>query len=145
MDLNEKIKKIEALIAGAKSEGERHAAALAKNRLLDRVKEEALTKPTEYTVPLGNFWRKKLFLALCNKHKIRAYRYKRQKHTTAMIRAAPTLVDEVLWPEFKKYSTLLEELVGEIINDLISQIHDVKEEEIIIVGELPTSIEVPRS
>ncbi len=36
----------------------------------------------------------------------------------------------------KKYSALLEELVEEIITDLISQIHDVKEDEIVIAGEL---------
>jgi hypothetical protein len=54
-----------------------------------------------------------------------------------MVRAEPSFVEGVLWPEFKKYSALLEELVGEIIDGLISQIHDVKEDEIVIVGELP--------
>jgi len=60
-----------------------------------------------------------------------------------MIRAIPTFVDNVLWPEFKKYSTLLEELVEEIINDLIAQIHDVKEDEIVIAGELLAAIGAP--
>ena len=137
MDLHNKIKKIEALIAGAKSDGERQAAALAKNRILDRFQVEVATKLVEYTVPLGNHWKKKLFIALCSKHQLQTYRYKRQKYTTAMVRANPTFVEEILWPEFKKYSALLEELVGEIIDDLISQIHDVKEEEIVIAGELP--------
>jgi hypothetical protein len=137
MDWHAKIKKIEALIAGAKSEGERKAAALAKNRILERVKEEVAAQPTEYTVPLGNYWKKKLFVALCNKHQLRTYRYKRQKYTTAMIRANPNFVNNVLWPEFKKYSSLLEELVEDIISDLIAQIHDVKEDEIVIAGELP--------
>ena len=137
MDLHDKIKKIEALIAGAKSDGERQAAALAKNRILERFQVEVAAKPVEYTVPLGNHWKKKLFVALCSKHQLRTYRYKRQKYTTAMVRANPTFMEEILWPEFKKYSALLEELVGEIIDDLISQIHDVKEEEIVIAGELP--------
>jgi hypothetical protein len=137
MDLHDKIKKIEALIAGAKSDGERQAAALAKNRILERFQAEVAVKPIEYNVPLGNHWKKKLFVALCSKHKLRPYRYKRQKHTTVMVRAEPSFVEGVLWPEFKKYSALLEELVGEIIDGLISQIHDVKEDEIVIVGELP--------
>ena len=137
MDLHDKIKKIEALIAGAKSDGEREAAALAKNRILERFQAEVAVKPVEYNVPLGNHWKKKLFVALCSKHKLRTYRYKRQKHTTAMVRADPSFVEGVLWPEYKKYSALLEELVGEIIDGLISQIHDVKEDEIEIVGELP--------
>jgi hypothetical protein len=137
MDFLDKIKKIEALIAGAKSDGERQAAALAKNRILERFQVKVTVKPVEYNVPLGNQWKKKLFVALCGKHEIQTYRYKRQKYTTAMLRADPTFVEEVLWPEFKKYSALLEELVGEIIDSLISQIHDVKEDEIVIAGQLP--------
>lgn len=136
MDLQEKIKKIEALIASTKSDGEKQAAALAKNRLLERHQLEVGAKPIEYTVPLGNHWKKRLFVALCNKHQIRTYRYKRQKYTTTMLRASPTLVDNVLWPEFKKYSSMLEELVEDIVNGLISQIHDVKEDEIVVAGEL---------
>src|ERR1044071_7819113 len=104
MDLHDKIKKIEALIAGAKSDGERQAAALAKNRILERFQAEVAVKPIEYNVPLGNHWNKKLFVALCSKHKLRPYRYKRQKHTTVMVRAEPSFVEGVLWPEFKKYS-----------------------------------------
>ena len=139
MDLHEKIKKIEALIAGAKSEGERQAAALAKKRINDRLREQKAVEPIEYNVPLGNHWKKKLFVTLCCKHQIRTYRYKRQKYTTTMIRASPDLVENVLWPEFKKYSSMLEDLVGEIMNDIISQIHDVKEDEVIIAGELPVA------
>jgi hypothetical protein len=100
---------------------------------------ESASKPIEYTVPLGNQWKKKLFVALCNKHQIRTYRYKRQKYTTTMLRANPAVVENILWPEFNKYSAMLEELVGDIVNDLISQIHDVKEDEIVIAGELPAN------
>jgi hypothetical protein len=139
MDLQDKIKKIEALIASSKSDGERQAAALAKSRLLERHHVEIVTKPIEYTVPLGNLWKKKLFVALCNKHQIRTYRYKRQKYTTTMLRANPTVVENFLWPEFNKYSAMLEELVEDIVNNLISQIHDVKMEETVIVGELPVN------
>ena len=138
MDLHAKIKKIEALIAGGKSEGERQAAELAKNRILERFHLEEAAKPIEYTVPLSNYWKKKLFVALCNKYQIRTYRYKRQKYTTTMLRANPHFVDNVLWPEFNKYSAMLEELIEVIINDLISQIHEVKEEEVVVMGELPS-------
>ncbi len=138
MDLQDKIKKIEALIASSKSDGEKQAAALAKSRLLERHHVE-VSKPIEYTVPLGNLWKKKLFVALCNKHQIRTYRYKRQKYTTTMLRAYPSVVENILWPEFNRYSVMLEELVQEIVNDLISKIHDVKEDEIVISGELPVN------
>lgn len=137
MNWQDKIKKIEALIAEGKTDGERQAALLAKNRLLERIQEEKSEILKEYSVPLGNHWRKKLFVAICNKYQVRAYRYKRQKHTTAMIRTTPRMVDQLLIPEFKKYSKLLEDLVQEIMDDLIAKIHDVKEEEVEISGELP--------
>jgi len=141
MNWQDKIKKIEALIAGSKTEGERDAAALARERLLERIQEEKATAAVEYTVPLGNHWRKKLFIAICSKYQVRTYRYKRQKYTTVMIRQSPRFVDQVLVPEFKKYSELLEGLVNEIMEEIIAKIHDVKEEEIVIAGELPCSKE----
>lgn len=137
MDLQEKIRKIEALIASSKSDGERQAAELAKNRILERRQQEAAEKPIEYKVPLANHWKKKLFVALCNKHQIKTYRYKKQKYTTVMLRASPAFVKGVLWPEYLKYSNLLEDLIQDVICDLINQIHEVKEEEeIVIAGEL---------
>lgn len=140
MDFLDKIRKIEALIASSKHEGEKLAAAHARARLLDSLHASKAAKPIEYTAPLGNPWRKRLFIALCSKYEIRTYRYKRQKHTTAMFRATPDFVETILMPEFKKYSVMLEELVEEIINGLISQIHDVKEEEMVIVGELSADL-----
>ena len=115
MDLHDKIKKIEALIAGAKSDGEREAAALAKNRILERFQAEVAVKPVEYNVPLGNHWKKKLFVALCSKHKLRTYRYKRQKHTTAMVRADPSFVEGVLWPEYKNIQLCLKSLLEKLL------------------------------
>jgi hypothetical protein len=136
MDLFEKIRKIEALIASSKSDGERQAAELAKNRILDRHQQEVAAKPVEYKVSLDNHWKKKLLVALCNKYKIRTYRYKGQKHTTVRFWAISSFIDTVLWPEFKKYADLLEDLVQEIVTGLIDQIHEVKEDEVMIAGEL---------
>ena len=48
-------------------------------------------------------------------------------------------MDEVLWPEFQKYSKILEDLTNEIMEDLISKIHKTDEEEVIMSGELLTS------
>jgi hypothetical protein len=134
MDIADKIRKIEALIAGAKSDGERHAAEFAKQRLQEKV----IAQPIEYTVRLHSRWEKKLFVAICKKHTIQTYRYARQKYTTAMVRVAEPFMNSVLWPEYKKYAGILHKLTEEISNDLISKIHLVNdEEETIIVGELP--------
>lgn len=140
MDLLSKIQKIEALIASSKSDGERQAAALAKGRLLERRQQDAAAQPIEYRVSLGNHWKKKLFVALCNKHQIGTYRYKGQKYTTVRLRVAKDFVDDVLWPEFQKYADLLENLVQDIVTNLIDQIHEVKEDEIEITGELAEAL-----
>ena len=139
MDIADKIRKIEALIAGAKSDGERQAAEFAKQRLQEKI----TAQPMEYTVRLHSRWEKRLFVAICNKHGLRTYRYMRQKYTTAMVRVAKPFMDSVLWPEYNKYAKILHKLTEEISTDLISKIHLVKEEdETIIAGELPVMSEV---
>jgi len=138
MDIADKIRKIEALIAGAKSDGERQAAEFAKQRLQDKI----AAQPLEYTVRLHSRWEKKLFVAICSKHGLRTYRYMRQKHTTAMIRVSKSFMDLVLWPEYNKYANILRKLTEEILTDLISKIHLVNEEdETVIAGELPEKLE----
>lgn len=140
MDIAEKIRKIEALIVGAKSDGERQAAEFAKQRLQEKI----TAQPIEYTVRLHSFWEKKLFVAVCSKHGLRTYRYMRQKYTTAMVRVAKPFMDLVLWPEYSKYASILHKLTEEISTDLISKIHLVKEEdEFIVAGELPAMSETP--
>lgn len=134
MDLADKILKIEALIASTKSEGERRAAQLAKMRLQVKIAE----KPLEYTVRLGSFWKKKLFVAICKKYQLKTYRYAKQKYTTAMVRVSQPFMDSVVMPEFRKYDSLFEDLANEIMQNLISKIHEeTEEDEIVISGELP--------
>lgn len=139
MDLVDKLRKIEALIAGAITEGERQAAEFAKKRLLNK----SSSTPLEYAIRLRSAWQKKLFVALCQKYHLRTYRYARQKHTTTMVRVSAPFLKEILWPEFKKYNEMLETLGNEIIQDLIGKIYGVtEEEETVIAGELPNLSEV---
>jgi len=136
MDLADKIRKIEAVIAGTKSAGERQAAELAKQRLQGKIPAQ----PLEYTIRFQNAWGKKLFVALCYKYNLRTYRYARQKYTTVMVRVSKPFIEEVLWPEFKRYDAMLNELVNEIMQGLISKIHQVEEQdEVVIAGELSVS------
>lgn len=128
------------MIASSKSDGERQAAELAKNRILERQQQEIAAKPIEYKVSLGNLWEKKLLIALCNKYQIRTYRYKGQKYTTVRFRAISSFIETVLWPEYNKYATVLEDLVQDIIADLIDQIHEAKEDEVVVAGELAATL-----
>jgi hypothetical protein len=136
MSFLDKLSKIEALINRASSDGERQAAQLAKERILDKIISDQVNKPIEYRVSFNSPWEKRLFLALCHKHSFHTYRYQRQKHTTACVRVSKPMMDEVLWPEYLRYSKMLRELVEEITQDLINKIHKVDEEEMVVAGEI---------
>lgn len=132
MDLTKKIEKIEALIAQGKTKGERQAAMFAKKRLLKKTE----LKTIEFAIRVDSHWKKKLFVAICRKHNLQTYRYRKQKHTTTMVQVNKLFMDEELWPEFKKYAKMFEELAKEIMEDLIGKIHSCDDEEVVIAGEL---------
>jgi hypothetical protein len=132
MNIHEKLKKIEALIERSSFEGEREAALLAKHRL----QQKAEKKTIEYTVTNTTTWKKKLFVAICNKHGLKTYRYKRQKYSTSMVRVSQVYMDEILWPEFKKYADLFEDMVSEITSDLVQKIYHGDQQETVIAGAI---------
>lgn len=132
LSLLDRLSKIEALIQRASSDGERRAAMLAKERILERKDQQ----PVEYRISLGSHWKKKLFVAICKKHGLSTYRYKGQRYTTARLRVSPALMDEILWPEVEKHARLLEKSVSEIMDNLIHQVHQGDFEEVEIAGEV---------
>ena len=134
--LLEKIKKIEALIAGAQTDGEKNAAISARERILhNNPSLNADINAREFRLSLLSDWHKKLLIAICRKYGIKPYRYHRQKSTTVMIRINEGFLNRVVWKEYLQYSKLMAELLDEITNDLISKIHKDEEEEV-IQGEI---------
>lgn len=127
--LIEKIKKIEALIAGATSEGEKRAATLARQRVQDKLKQNP--KTVEYSLYTPDTWHKRLLLAICRKYGLKPYRYHRQKYTTVMVRVEEDFLNNVVWKEYQQYSKLLEALVDDITNDVIAKIHVHSDEDIV--------------
>jgi hypothetical protein len=100
-DLRERLRKIEALIAGAGTAGEREAAGAALERVKARLAEQARRDPAvEQQFSMPDSWSRQLFVALCRRYGLRPYRYPRQKGTTVMLRAPKGFLDTVLWPEF---------------------------------------------
>lgn len=140
-DILEKIKKIEALIAGATTPGEKNAAISAKQRVLEKYPDLSVNdKITEWKLMTSDFWHKKLLMALCRKYEIKPYRYTRQKHTTIMVRTSKEFLNKVLWPEYVAYSNHLEQLILDITSDLIDKIHRPENEDVIVQGEIEQKI-----
>jgi len=130
------LQKIQSLIDRTSSEGERQAAELAKKRLHDRLYEDTNARLIEYRVTSHSKWEKKLFTAVCKKNGFNPYRYVRQKYTTTMVRVSKPVMDDILWPQYKKYTDLLREMVDTIALDLIDKIYADDKEETIIAGEI---------
>lgn len=108
--LREKLRKIEALFAGAGTAGERIAAEAALERVRARLAEQQGRDPTiEMQFSLQDPWSRRLFVALCRRYGLAPYKYPRQRRQTVMLRGPRRFLDEILWPEFQE---LNEALVG---------------------------------
>ncbi|MGO1076408.1 hypothetical protein [Inquilinus sp. CA228] len=102
-DLREKLRKIEALHAGAGTAGERLAAEAALERIRARLRQQQARDPAvETKVTLADQWSRQLFVALCRRYGLQPFRYRRQRRTTVMVRAPQRFFDQILWPEFQE-------------------------------------------
>lgn len=121
-ELKEKLRKIEALFAGAATPGERAAAGAAAERIKERLKKVGSTEPAvEMTFSLRNPWSHRLFVALCRRYGLRAYRYRRMRYTSVCARAPRSFMDTVLWPEFLELDAALTEHLSEITDRIIEE------------------------
>ena len=119
--LTEKLKLIEALFAGATTDGERDAAFNALQRIRDRLDDiKQKDPPVEYKFSMADVWSRKLFLALLRRYDIKPYRYYRQRYTTVMAKMPKSFVDETLWPEFDALNKTLQEYLEQITDKIIS-------------------------
>jgi hypothetical protein len=120
--LLEKLRRIEALFAGATTEGEKIAAAEARRRIQGRL--ELLEKedpPVEYRFRLDDPWSRKLFMALCRRYDVRTYRYRGQKRSSVMARLSRRFVDETLWPEYQQLSGVLRTYLDDVTERVIAE------------------------
>lgn len=106
--LREKLRKIEALFAGAGTVGEKLAAEAARERVRARLADlERSDEPIEMQFSLSDQWARRLFLALSRRYGLKPYRRYRQRATTVMLRVPKRFVDQVLWPEFQELNAAL--------------------------------------
>ncbi len=118
--LREKLRKIEALFAGAGTAGERVAAEAALERVRKRLAGlERSDPPIEMQFSLQDHWSRRLFLALCRRYGLKPYRLYRQRLTTVMLRVPRGFVDQVLWPEFQELNAALVQYLDEVTTRII--------------------------
>lgn len=128
--LRERLRKIAALFDGAKTAGERDAAAAALLRVqesLESIRPQAQSSYT-YTEPLvemqfslADQWQRRLFVALCRRYQLAPFRYRRQRHTTLMLRVKQSFLDRILWPEYCALRDALNEYLLEATNRIIQE------------------------
>jgi len=120
--LREKLRKIEALFAGAATEGERVAAGAAADRIRERLDRAAgREKEIEVKFSISDVWSRQLFVALCRRYSLHPFRYRRMHRQTIIIRAPKSFVEQVLWPEFEELSAALTAYLSEITERVIRE------------------------
>lgn len=120
--LREKLRKIEALFAGATTQGERVAASAAAERIRDRLGLAAgKEKEIEMKFSISDIWSRQLFVALCRRYGLRPFRYRRMHRQSIIIRAPKSFLEQVLWPEFEELSAALTAYLSEITEKVIRE------------------------
>lgn len=124
--LLEKLRKIEALHAGTKVDGEREAAKRAAERIRARLAElRSRERETVFQYSLPDPWKRKLFVALCRRYGLSPYREPGQRRTTVLVRAPETFHSRTLWPEYRALSAELDahlqELTDRVIREAINE------------------------
>jgi hypothetical protein len=120
--LREKLRKIEALFAGAGTAGEKTAAGAAAERIRARLGKAAGSEaPEEIKFSVPDSWSRQLFIALCRRYGVSPFRYRRMHKQTIIIKAPRSFVEQVLWPEFQDLSAALSTYLAEITERLIRE------------------------
>jgi hypothetical protein len=120
--LREKLRKISALFEGAKTIGERHAAAAAILRVKQALAARAqVEQPIEMQFTLPDRWQRRLFTALCRRYGLEPYRYARQRYTTVMLRVPRSFVDKTLWPEYVELKAALDEYLNDATERIVRE------------------------
>src|SRR5712691_7279476 len=120
--LREKLRKIEALFAGAGTAGEKAAAGAAADRIRALLGNAAGSEaPEEIKFSVPDIWSRQLFIALCRRYGIRPFRYRRMHRQTIVIKVPRSFVDQVLWPEFQELSSAFFVYVSEITEKVIRE------------------------
>lgn len=83
----EKLRKIEALYAGAATPGEKAAAGAAAERIRQQFKTaNQKERPEEFKFSIPDPWSRQLFIALCRRYGMKPFRYPRMRRPKSLQR-----------------------------------------------------------
>lgn len=120
--LKDKLRKIEALFAGAATAGERQAAGAAAERIRAALGAAARTEPAiEMRFSIPNPWSRRLFIALCRRYGLKPFRYARMKRQTVVLKAPSIFLESTLWPQFVEIDTALTAFLDDITDKVIRE------------------------
>lgn len=120
--LREKLRKIEALFAGAATAGEKSAADAAAERIRRQfANSSAREAAEEFKFSISDPWSRQLFTALCRRYGLRPFRYTRMHRQTVIVRAPASVINRTLWPEFEQLSAALSAHLLSITDQIIRE------------------------
>jgi len=120
--LRDKLRKIEALFAGAATAGEKAAAGAAAERIRRRLESIAgREKREEMRFSIPDLWSRRLFIALCRRYGLQPFRYRRMRRQTIVVAVPRSFAEQVLWPEFQELNAALFAYLSEITDRIIAQ------------------------
>lgn len=124
--LREKLRKIEALYAGATTAGEKSAAGAAADRIRSQFNVASKKEHAqEFKFSIPDPWSRQLFIALCRRYGVKPFRYARMHRQTVIVRAPASFVQKMLWPEFEELSQALSAHLNEITDKIIrEEVHE---------------------
>jgi hypothetical protein len=118
--LIEKLRKLEALHAGTRIDGERDAASRAAEKIRARLAELRGHEPdVELFYSLPDPWTRQLFVALCRRYGLKPYREHGRRYSTVIVRAPKAFQERTLWPEYRALSEELSALTERVIREAI--------------------------
>lgn len=133
--LKEKLRAIEALIAGATTEGERAAAEYAKERIAARLRERH-AEPEAVWRFTGDPWSRQLLVALARRYGLEPFRWKGQRRSTVMLRGPLGFLRGTFIPAFVQMEEMLhqhltamtERVIAEALHANVSEPAEVERE-----------------
>jgi hypothetical protein len=138
--LKEKLRAIEALFAGATTEGEREAADRARQRISARLEALRGEPEVEWRFSLDP-WTYRLFVALARRYGLTPYRYQRQRYTTLMLRTSERFLRETFLPEYNAMEKTLHEHLTAVTDRVVSEVLHADTSEPVVVDTEPRQLQ----